>query len=372
MVSRWLTIMSLLVLLLLLSASSSSFALQERVRVSNLSPVQGELLLIEVKDLQDTPQGFFGDDPLLFRKHQERYIALYGISYWLNPGIYVLQIEGEEIEVRVQSGQFSESRIIIDSKKQELIRPNPEDETIIRRREEDRRLISEALATSAQEILWSGPFIWPAEGRITTGFGETRFVNDELTGRHSGIDIASIEGTLIRASNHGEVRLSQDLLVTGLTIIIDHGWGIFSSYSHLSRLNVERGEMVEKGEIIGLMGSTGFSTGSHLHWVIRTRASYLDPERFVKGDPLDLIHRSYEERDALFLVRVGSSTDFQGATTLLNELRSLGFEGFILQKREDRFMVQVGAFAIEENAKNLYKQLQSLGFSPILKSEGSN
>lgn len=363
----------LLILLSFLFLLSPFLVALEEVRVSNDNPIQGELIVVEVEASKE-PSGRFYEKELVFREHEGKWLAFFGISYWLDPGRYTLRIEGDgnyERALEVRSGNFPESRITVSEDLAGIIDPTPEDEAITRRREEDRRHIANAYSQSAEEILWSGPFIWPAQGRITSGFGDTRYVNQRLTGKHSGIDIGAPLGTPIVAANYGQVRLARDLLVTGLTIIIDHGWGIFSSYSHLSSLEVEEGQMVKKGELIGLMGSTGFSTGSHLHWVIRTRSTYLNPERFLTIDILDFIHsvaEAEEKRGSLYLVRVGSFSSLSEALPLRDELLSLGFQSFIAQG--ETYSIQVGAFSLKENANNLLSQLEAKGYTPVIIEDG--
>ncbi len=112
-------------------------------------------------------------------------------------------------------------------------------------------------------------FLLPVRGRLTTEFGETRYVNDFPTSyRHLGLDIAAPEGTEVKAANRGKVVLARSLILTGNTVMIDHGEGLFSVYHHLLNLSVKAGEIAERGQKIGEVGSTGFSTGPHLHFMI--------------------------------------------------------------------------------------------------------
>lgn len=130
------------------------------------------------------------------------------------------------------------------------------------------------------------PFILPSEGRLTTEFGEKRTVNGALTSyRHNGIDIAAPLGTEVLATNHGMVVFEMDMILTGKTIIIDHGSGIFSVYEHLNEILVEKGDFVSKGELIGKIGTTGFSTGPHLHFMISYFDMDMDPGYFIIGEP---------------------------------------------------------------------------------------
>jgi murein DD-endopeptidase MepM/ murein hydrolase activator NlpD len=112
-------------------------------------------------------------------------------------------------------------------------------------------------------------------------------VNDAPTSfRHSGLDIAAPTGTPIVATNNGRVTLSMDLILTGNTIVIDHGQGLFSVYYHMHERFVEEGHLVERGETIGTVGSTGFSTGPHLHFTMSYYRHNLEPGYFLVGEPI--------------------------------------------------------------------------------------
>jgi murein DD-endopeptidase MepM/ murein hydrolase activator NlpD len=91
------------------------------------------------------------------------------------------------------------------------------------------------------------------------------------------VDIAAPYGSPVKASNSGRVVLARDLYFSGNTVIIDHGLGLFTFYCHFSRLKVSRGDMVKKGAVIALAGSTGRSTGAHLHWGVKLLGSRVDP-----------------------------------------------------------------------------------------------
>lgn len=210
-------------------------------------------------------------------------ISLIPISYWLNAGTYELEIIGNNLriikEIEVQSGGFDVSRITVSSSQEEIVRP--QNKETVERKEKDNEKVREARENSAPVKLWQDSFIWPVEDTITTTFGATRYVNGVLNNRHSGIDIAAPRGTAVKAAADGIVKLSSELLSTGNTIIIDHGWYVSSSYSHLDSLNVNVGDIVKKGDIIGNVGSTGLSTGPHLHWAVTVHRVFVNPEEFT-------------------------------------------------------------------------------------------
>ncbi len=125
--------------------------------------------------------------------------------------------------------------------------------------------------------LAEGEFILPHHGEMAPNFGERRIYNNVPRSPHSGVDISAPAGDPVRASNTGRVVLARDLYFSGKTVILDHGLGLFTYYCHFSKIKAKRGEVVKKGEVIGLIGSTGRSTGPHLHWSVRIRKSRVDP-----------------------------------------------------------------------------------------------
>ncbi|MEK8130414.1 M23 family metallopeptidase [Paenibacillus filicis] len=149
----------------------------------------------------------------------------------------------------------------------------------------DQQKINAARSKSQPEFLFQGPFVVPVEGILTTPYGYTRYVNGKFSGSHMAIDLAAKEGTPIKATNDGIVALADSLYLTGNSIYLDHGMGLFSQYAHLSKLNVKTGDRVKKGDIIGLVGTTGFSTGPHLHFTFWVHNVQANPNLFMDKTP---------------------------------------------------------------------------------------
>ena len=127
-------------------------------------------------------------------------------------------------------------------------------------------------------------FLLPAKGIITGVFGSQRILNGKPRRPHYGIDIAAKEGSKVISPTDAIVRLSEkDLYFTGGTIMLDPGHGITSVYSHLSKVLVKKNDKIQKGDVIGLIGSTGRSTGPHLDWRINWFDQRLDPMMFIKN-----------------------------------------------------------------------------------------
>ena len=255
------------------------------ISFSTLEPEIGSI--ITVKTHTDLIEGeiILNEESFPIRADNNRGISIVPISYWWSPGEYTATIVDNQgrtwlkEDIQVQDANFDKSYLTIDDEQEEIVRPtDPERQA---RRARDQEMVQAARAESHPDRLWSDSFIWPLEGRLTTDFGATRYHNNELANRHNGIDIAAPTGTPVMASNTGRVTLAADLLVTGKTIIIDHGWNIYSSYLHLSELFVEEGESVKQGQEIGAVGSTGFSTGPHLHWSMSYNRIFLEPRDFV-------------------------------------------------------------------------------------------
>jgi murein DD-endopeptidase MepM/ murein hydrolase activator NlpD len=143
-------------------------------------------------------------------------------------------------------------------------------------REEAQRL-DQVLARITPQRLWQGTFIWPHAGRVTSPFGIRRTYTEGYESYHSGIDIAGDANAPVVASNHGQVALAAPLQFRGNAVILDHGWGVYSGYYHLSEIVVSEGQQVAQGELLGRLGNTGLSTGAHLHWEIRVGGVSVNP-----------------------------------------------------------------------------------------------
>ena len=139
----------------------------------------------------------------------------------------------------------------------------------------------ELYSTFTDELLYDGEFILPLNSAITSEFGTARIFNNSLTSYHSGTDFRAKVGTAVRASNSGIVRLAKDRYYAGGSVVIDHGFNIFSQYYHLSEIKVKEGQRVKKGDIIALSGDSGRVTGAHLHFGIFAGGAQVDPMDFI-------------------------------------------------------------------------------------------
>lgn len=137
---------------------------------------------------------------------------------------------------------------------------------------------AEVYARFTPEKLWSGPFILPVADAITTAFGTARSYNGGPPSiNHSGTDFASNYGTPVRAAAAGRVAYAGMMTTRGLSVIIDHGAGVFTAYHHLGQINVSEGQAVAQGDVVALSGMTGLATGPHVHWELVVGGVNVDP-----------------------------------------------------------------------------------------------
>ena len=186
------------------------------------------------------------------------------------------------VPIKINKKDFGESRItILDESKVNL---SAEDS---QRAYKESQLIRSSLNSYSINIKPSLKFINPVNGIISSRYGKQRYINDQPRSPHLALDIAAAEGTKIIAPASGKVILVGDFFYSGNFLILDHGFGLISSYSHMSKVHVKTNDYLNQGDIIGEVGSTGRVTGPHLHWTV-----YLSKERI---NPESLLAENFEE-----------------------------------------------------------------------------
>ena len=157
------------------------------------------------------------------------------------------------------------------------------DEKVLERIIAENKIIKRSKKIMIDGEYFINSFVQPVDGIITGVFGSQRILNGKAKSPHRGLDIANDEGTPVVSTNDGLVVLAEpDLYYTGGTIVIDHGYGVKSIYAHLATVDVELNNNVKRNEVIGTVGSTGRSTGPHLHWGIMVFDTYIDPQMLLK------------------------------------------------------------------------------------------
>ncbi len=162
---------------------------------------------------------------------------------------------------------------------QNLVTPDPDTAARIA---EDSKLLRAARAVLEEKPFYRTGLIRPADGRISGVYGSQRILNGTPGSIHGGLDIANLTGTPIKAAADGVVTLANPgLVLSGGTVLINHGYGLQTSYIHMSRLDVTPGQHVKQGDVIGAIGATGRVTGPHLHFSVLWFDTGLDPETIL-------------------------------------------------------------------------------------------
>ncbi len=246
---------------------------------------------------------------MIFQTRPEAIITLDGIALPVSPeGRFVVGFHRDDTAAQLLQATDKDGRTAsitltpqiriwdiqrIDNLPTNMVSP-PAD--VIARIQKDIKNVKAARAkiSDFDDVLENG-FIWPVWGRISGIYGSQRILNGQPRQPHYGIDIALPEGVAVRAAAAGQITMAEDLYFTGGTIIIDHGYGLNSTYSHLLDMQVKVGDIVPRGQVIGSVGSTGRSTGPHLDWRINWQNKRLDPQ-LITGPLLPALPASRPER----------------------------------------------------------------------------
>lgn len=199
-----------------------------------------------------------------------------------NAAIAVIMVQPREYNVAVVEGV-----------PQRTVTPSESD---LARIQAEGALVLSAKAVPVSGDYWKADAVLPAEGRISGVYGSQRVYNGTPGRPHYGLDIAAPTGTAVKAPIAGVVVLAEsDLFYSGGTIIIAHGANLTSSFLHLSALNVEVGDLVEKGEVIGLIGASGRATGPHLDWRMNWMNQRVDTQLLLETSWPNTGRRSLKE-----------------------------------------------------------------------------
>ncbi len=227
---------------------------------------QGQTLVIDVRTTEPvTLTGTLFDRDLRFIEEDSVHYALVGVHVFTDPGHKPLTIRAVDrsgrttnvnAQVLVEAGDFGYERIYAP--------PGTLDPAVTAA---ENALIDSFRSRFTERREWMGPLLRPGDGSISSYFGTRRSYNDgPFTSYHAGVDLRGATGTPVHAPATGTVVLAEELIVRGRAILLDHGWGVVTGYWHLDAIEVEVGQRVERGDVIGLIGNTGLSMGSHLHW----------------------------------------------------------------------------------------------------------
>ncbi len=262
--------------------SHHAYARTLRVEVFPTKVMPGDVFLIKVTGSKtaSVPSASLENTKFSFNScGADCYVAVGAVDIKTKPAVYAVEViigeKKKNLKLRVKKAHFRQIKITLPEDKVVL---KPED--LMRSKKEDEKL--SAIFSTVSEKLWDGGFMLPLENCLLTPFGTERIMNGKWTSVHKGVDIKGADGEEIKASNRGKVVLAENLFFGGNTIIIDHGQGIYSIYMHLSKMNIRTEDVVLKGDVIGLVGSTGRATGPHLHFGVKVLNINVNPVSLTK------------------------------------------------------------------------------------------
>lgn len=265
--------------LLVFFTYTSASAFQVEISPCEISP--GDAFIVKVTDAKTSrlPSVSLNKKKFYFSNCGKGcFIALGAVDMKAKPGGYRVKLEiakeKRNVKLFVKHADFPTMRLTLPKDKVFL---SPEDKRRVKR--ENKRL--KAIFRRVSRRLWERDFLLPLENDLSTVFGTKRSINNKKISVHSGVDIRGQEGEEVLASNSGKVVLAEALFFGGNTIVLDHGMGIYTFYMHLAKFNVHPGDLVSRGDGIGFVGSSGRSSGPHLHFGVKVRDMNVNPVSFV-------------------------------------------------------------------------------------------
>ena len=282
--SRSLGLKALFFLLFLSPAAISAQTSVATVTWQPANLVNGSPVLFQIRaprNVRSITAIWLGHDLTFFRSGASRtWYALAGIPVETRAGRYALRIsqastveQSTQLVTSIKIGRAVYPKITVRVAKK-YTEPNPEQ---LHEIHADKGVKEKAFAVATAEKLWTGAFVAPVSSPVSDVFGTARVFNNEVQGRHLGLDFAAPAGTEVHAINRGTVILARPLYFEGGFVVIDHGQGLMSLYLHLSEFKVKEGDQVDTGQLIALSGGSGRATGPHLHLAIRWQGVYVNP-----------------------------------------------------------------------------------------------
>jgi murein DD-endopeptidase MepM/ murein hydrolase activator NlpD len=243
----------------------------------------GDAVLVRVTGAATQPHGTLAGRPLAFwAEGGAEWRALSALPIETAPGAVPARVEADgadlESTLAVVEPRFSSYAITLEQKYVEPPR------AVQKRIAADHRAFVRAFSHAFEPPIFSEGFDWPRRAPTSGRFGDQRVLNGKRASVHYGLDITGPRGAPVQAAADGEVVTARDAYLSGNTVVIWHGGGIYTAYFHLDRITVAAGQRVQRGQEIGRLGSTGRATGPHLHWGVKVDGLYVDPESILDID----------------------------------------------------------------------------------------
>jgi len=253
--------------------ATASFAHSVTIKTLPETVVQGSPLYVEISSqekLSCKTVTFNSQTIVPFKVDDHTCAALFGIDLTTPPNKYTLTFD------RLFSKKISIQKLTLPTETLTLKEIDPKYLDQIKK---DDATLAKIFKTVTKSRYYHGSFISPLDTLyVTSYFGKPRVINGTPRKPHAGLDLRGAEGTDVKATNDGHVVFSDELFLSGKSIIIDHGWGVYSMYFHLSNQKVKKNAEVKKGDVIGCVGKTGYRVSkSHLHFGVYILTAKIDP-----------------------------------------------------------------------------------------------
>jgi hypothetical protein len=229
------------------------------------------------------PTASFNGKPVMVVRQNDSWLAILGLGLSIEPGDYHVDVkqggDDQKLPFKVADKKYSVQQLKVPPGQVNL---SPENEARAAAESEKVRAALNGFSASAPATL---RLTQPVPGRRSSSFGLRRMFNGESRNPHSGMDIAAPTGTPIKAPLDGRVVDVGNYFFNGNNVIVDHGQGLLTMYCHLSKIRVEVGQPLKRGEVLGDVGATGRVTGPHLHWGVTLNGVMVDPALFLAPVP---------------------------------------------------------------------------------------
>lgn len=272
--------------------TQNSYAIEENNREKQKypihNPVPGGIAVIDLNlslKNSEKPNVKYNNKKIMVRKNGANWQAIIGLSLKTKPGKHELKIvtsEGKQYSQYFTTKDKQYEKQYITIKNKGMVSLSPEN---LERAISDKKISQKAFKTWLENNNVKLDFIMPVEGRVSGRFGLKRFFNNKPRKPHSGIDIASPTGTLIKAPADGIVIATGNFYFNGNVVFVDHGQGLITMFCHMDKISVSKNQKLNRGDKIGEVGETGRVTGAHLHFSVSLNNTRIDPELLLPPIP---------------------------------------------------------------------------------------
>ncbi len=274
-----------LIITLFLFTSAHSSSIDFTLNTKKIENANVVLITAKSKEHYDL-KAILDDKEISFNKHpfkNNHFYALIPFHYFMEEKTYQIIVTYtinrkeyyEGFDIALEEGLFDKEHIRVSGSKVSLNTKNK------KRVSKEYEHAMDIYSSVTAKNYWYEDFIYPIDSHITSNFGTKRVYNNITKSYHTGIDFKAQLNTNIYSSNNGVVKIASNRFYAGNSVIVDHGQGIYTCYFHLNKIFVSEGDFVQRGDILGLSGNTGRSTGPHLHFATFVNGIQINPLKLL-------------------------------------------------------------------------------------------